>query len=152
MYIFYPKFLEGERVQNGKHAAPGRQVSTWVHAVKTRGISHVGGSAFLHPSPESGVRPSIHHPPSELVGVHDRPLSGVCFQIPYLDSSSLCMRSLCTLTQSRNQNQEVILCCWLRKPKHPVFFEPCYVVASVCHQFGKARVCVSHGLLWSRSA
>jgi hypothetical protein len=39
-----PKFLERERMQNGVHAAPGRQVSTWVHAVKAEEVSRVGGS------------------------------------------------------------------------------------------------------------
>jgi hypothetical protein len=45
---------ERERMLNGVHAAPGRQVSTWAHAVKTEESAHVLGVhfPFFHP-PES---------------------------------------------------------------------------------------------------
>jgi hypothetical protein len=37
------KFLEKERMLSGVHAAPGRQVSTWAHAVKVEESARVGG-------------------------------------------------------------------------------------------------------------
>jgi hypothetical protein len=65
-----PKFLEKERMLSGVHAAPGRQVSTWAHAVKAEESARVGGSlAILH-----GGSLSIFHPPSELIGLCHRPL------------------------------------------------------------------------------
>jgi hypothetical protein len=36
-----------ERMLSGMHATPGRQVSTWVHAVKDKESSRVGGSSIL---------------------------------------------------------------------------------------------------------
>jgi len=39
----YLEFRERERMLNGVHAAPGRQVSTWAHAVKIEESTHVGG-------------------------------------------------------------------------------------------------------------
>jgi hypothetical protein len=44
---FYPKSWERQRVQKGMHAAPGRQVSTWAHAVKAEEVSRVGGSLCI---------------------------------------------------------------------------------------------------------
>jgi hypothetical protein len=35
---------------SGVHAAPGRQVSTWVHAVKAEESARVGGLAILPPA------------------------------------------------------------------------------------------------------
>jgi hypothetical protein len=35
---------------NGVHAAPGRQVSTWAHAVKTEEVNVLGGSLILSSS------------------------------------------------------------------------------------------------------
>jgi hypothetical protein len=37
-------------MQNGVHAAPGRQVSTWAHAVKDEESARVGGSPSILPS------------------------------------------------------------------------------------------------------
>jgi hypothetical protein len=34
-------------MQNGVHATPGRQVSTWVHAVKDGEVIHGGGSLLI---------------------------------------------------------------------------------------------------------
>jgi hypothetical protein len=34
-------------MQNGVHAAPGRQVSTWVHAVKAAEVNCGGGSLLI---------------------------------------------------------------------------------------------------------
>jgi hypothetical protein len=47
---------------NGVHAAPGRQVSTWAHAVKTQESNHVGGSLAI---------PILRQ---SLFGLCDRPL------------------------------------------------------------------------------
>jgi hypothetical protein len=48
-----PKFLEKEHMLNGVHAAPGRQVSTWAHAVKLKSQLVLGvHPPFFHPSPE----------------------------------------------------------------------------------------------------
>jgi hypothetical protein len=41
-----------------EHAAPGRQVSTWAHAVKDEEVIHVGGFVL-----------SFYHPPPEFVGM-----------------------------------------------------------------------------------
>jgi hypothetical protein len=98
------------------------------------------------------VRPPILHPPSELAGVQDRPLFGVCSRESLPEPLSLCVGSLYTLTHPRNLSRESVLYCWLGKTECPIIVEPCYAVASVCHQFWEARVCVSSGLLWSRSA
>jgi hypothetical protein len=50
---FYPKSWERQRVQKETHAAPGRQVSTWVHAVKTDESAVLGVVlSFCHPLPE----------------------------------------------------------------------------------------------------
>jgi hypothetical protein len=61
----------------------GQRVSTQVHAVKTIVISHVG-DFFIPPSITwvQGFDLPIRHPPSELMGVHDRPLS--CVFLRYL--------------------------------------------------------------------
>jgi hypothetical protein len=45
----YSDFRERERMLNGVHAAPRRQVLTWEHAVKAEESNHVGGrSPFFH--------------------------------------------------------------------------------------------------------
>jgi hypothetical protein len=39
--------MQLQRVQKGMHAAPGRQVSTWAHAVKAEESTRVGGSSSI---------------------------------------------------------------------------------------------------------
>jgi hypothetical protein len=41
--------MQLQRVQKGMHAAPGRQVSTWVHAVKAEESARVGGLSSILP-------------------------------------------------------------------------------------------------------
>jgi hypothetical protein len=77
---------------------------------------------------------------------------GVCSRESLPEPLSLCVGSLYTLTHPRNLSRESVLYCWLGKTECPIIVEPCYAVASVCHQFWEARVCVSSGLLWSCSA
>jgi hypothetical protein len=43
--------MQLQRVQKGTHAAPGRQVSTWAHALKTEASAELGvGPPLLCPS------------------------------------------------------------------------------------------------------
>jgi hypothetical protein len=61
--LSYPKIRERERMLNGVHAAPGRQVSTWVHVVKAEESARVGG------------RSPFFHPPSNMFGLCHQPLN-----------------------------------------------------------------------------
>ena len=46
----YLEFREREQMQNGVHAAPGRQVSTWAHVVKDEESARVGRLPSILPS------------------------------------------------------------------------------------------------------
>jgi hypothetical protein len=70
-------------MQNGVHAAPGRQVSTWAHAVKAEASARVGGGGVRFPfwpsSPDSlDLRRRPLHPHASLEpGNHEADLC--CF-------------------------------------------------------------------------
>jgi hypothetical protein len=68
-------------MQNGAHVAPGRQVSTWVHAVKAEASARLGGSSShsVHPRLNSlDLRRRPLHPHASLeLGNHEADLC--CF-------------------------------------------------------------------------
>jgi hypothetical protein len=76
----------------------------------------------------------------------------VCSRESLPEPLILCVGSLYTLMHPQNLSHEFVLYYWLGKIECPVIAEPCYAIASVCHQFWEAHVCFSSELLWSRSA